>query len=83
MAMPEKFYKGVRYWESETPEIADAGKIRIAYYPKAGKLHFSIMYRTFEDGEIRTGKTIVIDEEQVKLNPEFGALLQKVLEEWS
>lgn len=82
MGMNKKFYRGDPYWQNEQPEYANAGKIRVAYYPEAGKLHFSVLYRTFEDAEVKIGKTVVIDEEQFRLNPSFGALLKKVVEEW-
>ena len=43
-----RHYEGNAYWVNEEPEQADAGRIRATYYQKAGKLHLSVLYRTFE-----------------------------------
>lgn len=81
MAKGYRQYKGDPYWIGESPETADAGKLRATYYQNAGKLHLSVLYRAFEGG-IKIGKTIVIDEKVFKENPMFGELINKVFREW-
>ena len=47
MTKGNRHYEGNAYWVNEEPEQADAGRIRATYYQKAGKLHLSVLYRTF------------------------------------
>lgn len=42
-------YRGDRYWEKETPEEARTGRVRLAYFPQAGKLQVSQVWHG-EDG---------------------------------
>lgn len=81
MSRRKKHYKNSLYWLSEEPERADAGRVRATYYRRAGKLYLSILYRTF-DGNIETGKSVVLHEDVIRGNPKFRALLARVFKEW-
>src|SRR5690606_12634005 len=69
-----------RYWEAETPEETQTEKVFLAYFPKAGKLQISRAFRG-EDGELRRGKTAVLDAEDLALHPEARELVRRFLDE--
>lgn len=75
-------YRGPAYWEKEQPGEVMTDRIALAYYPKAGKLQISYVFRDQAAGEIRRGKTVTLDFEDVAAHPEVRGLLEKVLEEW-
>lgn len=72
--------KGKRYWERETPREADAGKVRLRYYPEAGRLQVVQLW-TDENGELKPGKCVTLNVESLALAPQAKALLQQVLED--
>lgn len=75
-------YRGPAYWERERPQEAQTDRIALAYYPQAGKLQISLLWRDRETGEKRRGRTVTIDQEDLALHPEAGELLAKVIADW-
>ncbi|MBE3589875.1 MAG: hypothetical protein IMW98_03495 [Firmicutes bacterium] len=71
----------VRYWESERPEEIRTERAQLAYYKAAGKLQVTTLYRDRETGEVRRGKTAVLDRKDVVAHPEALALLERFLKE--
>lgn len=72
-------YRGERYWEKETPQEAPTGRVWLTYFPMAGKLQVSQVWRG-EDGEPRRGKTVTLDMEDLALHEEARNLLARFLE---
>ena len=68
-----------RYWETEHPEDARAGKTLLRWYRQAGKLQF---HRTFlaQDGTCKTAAVVTIDLKALGESPEALALLQRAME---
>ena len=75
-------YYGQRYWETETPEQVDSSRLRLNYYPKAGKLQVSSLYIDRKTQEIRPGRTVTLDREDLILHPAAAELLIRALNEW-
>lgn len=75
-------YKGSPYWEKEKPQEALTDRVSLAYYPEAGKLQVSLLWRDQETRERRRGRTVTIDQEDLAMHPEAGALLATVIEDW-
>ena len=61
--MTELQYEPVqqKWWEGERPEVVETDKNVLKYYPKAKKLQASKPNWTNEYGEIRNGKTVILD----------------------
>ncbi len=76
-------YCGEKYWEREKPRVASSPRVMLSYFEQAGKLQISKAYKDRETGELRRGRTVTIDCEDVQLNPEVRQLLERVLEDWA
>ena len=72
-------YRGPAYWEKERPRQAQTAKLQFSYYPDAGKLQVQVLWRSRE-GELRGGKTVTLDQEDLALHPEARALLLEFLD---
>lgn len=70
----------VRYWEQEQPETAQTAKVRLAYFPVAGKLQVSRLWRDPETGEVKLGKTATLDVADLQKHAEARELLRRFLE---
>jgi len=57
-------------------------RIALSYYPEAGKLQVSLLWRDREIGEKRRGRTVTLDQEDFLLHPEARVLLVKALQQW-
>lgn len=66
------------FWETETPVTATTGKNEIEYFPQAGKLTISRPSWTDDKGEVRRGKTVVLDLEAVKDCPEAVQIVKTI-----
>lgn len=75
-------YPGAPYWETETPRVVDSGKLRFSYFTAAGKLQISQLFTDRDSGELRRGRTVTIDQEDMQLHPEALALFAEVLAAW-
>lgn len=76
-------YKGTQYWEAKEPVTARTGRLMFSFFRQAGKLQVSQLWPDKETGELRKGKTLVLDQEDMVLHPDARALLVRVLDEWS
>lgn len=72
-------YRGDNYWERETPLRVTTDKIRICYYPTAGKLQISAGWKNRDTGKVRYGRTVVLDTASLTAHPETRALIETVL----
>lgn len=72
-------YRGDNYWEKESPLKVTTDKIRICYYPIAGKLQISAGWRNRDTGKVRYGRTVVLDTASLTASPEARALIETVL----
>lgn len=66
------------YWDDETPVVADTGKNVIELYQNAGKLAISRPSWTDDAGEVRRGKTVVLDLGAVKTSPEAVQIVKTI-----
>ncbi|MDP2859300.1 MAG: hypothetical protein Q8P50_15190 [Bacillota bacterium] len=82
MATQAKRYRGAAYWEAEAPRTADTARVRISYYADASKLQVAQLYRDRETGELRRGKTVTFDSEDLALHPQALELIMEVLQGW-
>lgn len=80
--MPKRSYRGEAYWEQEQPEEARSGRVLLRWFAKAGKLQVTSLYKDRESGELRPGKVVTLDEEDLRLHPELLEMLARVVEEW-
>jgi hypothetical protein len=71
-------YRGKPYWEQEQPEEARTERVALAWFPKAGKLQVKSLWRD-DDGQLRPGKVVTLDAEDLALHPEVAALLRRVV----
>ena len=67
-----------RYWQEEPGKVIDTGKNVLEYYPKAGKLSIAKPSWTNAVGEVKRGKTVVLDLAAVKANPEAVAMFRRI-----
>ena len=67
-----------RYWQEEPGKVIDTGKNVLEYYPKAGKLSIAKPSWTNTVGEVKRGKTVVLDLAAVKANPEAVAMFRRI-----
>lgn len=66
------------YWDDEKPVVADTGKNVIELYQNAGKLAISRPSWTDDKGEVRRGKTVVLDLGAVKTSPEAVQIVKTI-----
>ncbi|WP_443662832.1 hypothetical protein [Dysosmobacter sp.] len=66
------------YWDDEKPVVADTGKNVIELYQNAGKLAISRPSWTDDAGEVRRGKTVVLDLGAVKTSPEAVQIVKTI-----
>ncbi|MEW6459040.1 MAG: hypothetical protein AB1441_08245 [Bacillota bacterium] len=76
-------YRGEPYWERERPEVVETGRLILSYFKEAGKLQISQAYKDPQTGELKRGKTVTLDQEDLALHPEARGLLQAALDAWS
>lgn len=70
----------MNFWESEKPISVDTGKNIIEYFPEAKSLSVSKPNWTDKKtGEVKRGKTVLLDLEAVSKNPDAVTLLTRVL----
>jgi len=74
-----KNYRGHKYWEQEIPLKVTTDKVRICYYPTAGKLQISAGWKDRGTGKVRYGKTAVLDAASLTDSPEALTLLETFL----
>ena len=67
-----------RYWQEEPGKVIDTGKNVLEYYPRAMKLSIAKPSRTNAMGEVKRGKTVVLDLAAVKANPEAAAMFRRI-----
>jgi lipoprotein-anchoring transpeptidase ErfK/SrfK len=67
-----------KYWESETPIMADTGKNVLRYFEKAGKLQISMPYWIGKDGEQKPGKTVTVDIAAVRATPRATGIFGRI-----
>lgn len=72
-------YRGNPYWETEQPRTATTDKLLVSYYPKAGKFQVSTLWKDKESGEVKRGRTAVLDAGELAANPEALSLLEAFL----
>jgi hypothetical protein len=72
-------YRGTRYWENEQGRTVKTDKVRVVFYPKAGKLQVSHAWRDRKSGRVRYGRTAVLDAAVTGSSPEALALLEDFL----
>lgn len=75
-------YQGVPYWEKEKARTVQTDLLLLSYYPIAGKLQISQAFKDRDTGELRRGKTVTLDQEDIALHSEALKLLAEVLEAW-
>lgn len=75
-------YSGIPYWERETPRTVQTGRLILNYYPIAGKLQVSQAFKDKDTGELRRGKTVTLDQEDLALHGEALKLFADVLLAW-
>ena len=69
-----------KYWQEEPGKIIDTGKNVLEYYPRAMKLSVAKPSWTNAMGEVKRGKTVVLDLAAVKNNPEAAAMFRRIAE---
>ena len=69
-----------KYWQEEPGKIIDTGKNVLEYYPRAMKLSVAKPSWTNAMGEVKHGKTVVLDLSAVKNNPEAAAMFRRIAE---
>lgn len=74
-------YRGDSYWEKEEPLKVTTDKVRICYYPAAGKLQISAGWKDRDTGKVRYGKTAVLDAASLTDSPEAFSLLETFLKQ--
>jgi len=72
-------YRGTLYWEKEEPRTASTDKLLVSYYPKAGKFQVSTLWKDKESGEVKPGRTAVLDAGELATNPDALTLLEAFL----
>ncbi|CBK43885.1 protein of unknown function [Nitrospira defluvii] len=70
---------GDAYWEKESPLKVTTDKLRICYYPTAGKLQISAGWKDRDTGKVRYGRTVVLDTASLTASPEALALFETIL----
>lgn len=70
----------VKYWESETPQMADTGANVFRYFKEAGKLQVSMPYWEDANGDKKPGKTVTIDVLALHESKEAMEILRGVLD---
>lgn len=71
----------VKYWDAETPLIADTGKNILRYFSKAMKLQVSNPYWLDKEGQQKNGKTVTLDIAAAAENAEAIRLLKTVMKD--
>ena len=69
-----------KYWQEEPGKIIDTGKNVLEYYPRAMKLSVAKPSWTNAMGEVKRGKTVVLDLSSVKNNQEAAAMFRRIAE---
>lgn len=69
-----------RYWEDETPIIADTGKNVLRYFPQAGRLQIANP-EWIKNGEQRRGKTVTLNVTAAADNAEAVRLLKAMMKD--
>lgn len=72
-------YRGNKYWEKESPVKVTTDKVRVCYYPIAGKLQISAGWKNRHTGKVRFGRTAVLDTSVIGSSPEALTLLETFL----
>ncbi len=72
-------YRGTPYWEQEQPHTATTDKLLVSYYPRAGKFQVSTLWKDKDSGEVKRGRTAVLDAGELATNPEALSLLEAFL----
>ena len=72
-------YRGVPYWEQEQPRTASTDKLLVSYYPNAGKFQVSTLWKNKKSGEVKPGRTAVLDAAELASNPDALSLLEAFL----
>ncbi len=72
-------YRGDTYWVKETPLKVSTDKVRVCYYPIAGKLQISAGWKNRDTGKVRFGRTAVLDTSVIGSSPEALILLETFL----
>ncbi len=76
-----RHYRGDNYWEKEAPLKVTTDKVRVCYYPIAGKLQISAGWKNRNTGKVRYGRTAVLDAASLADSPEAFNLLETFLKQ--
>ncbi|MCW5797721.1 MAG: hypothetical protein KIT40_04415 [Nitrospira sp.] len=76
---PSRRYRGDTYWEKESPLKVTTDKVRVCYYPIAGKLQISAGWKDPHSEKVRYGRTVVLDASVIGSSPEAISLLETFL----
>lgn len=68
-----------KYWDAETPMVADTGKNVLRYFAKAGRLQISNAFWTDGNGKQQFGKTVTLNLAAVAENTEAINILRTML----
>jgi hypothetical protein len=68
----------LKYWENEQSTTATTHSNIIRYFPKAGKLQISRPYWSDASGAQHPGKTVTLDIEAAKGNPDALAIFKAI-----
>lgn len=79
--MKTRMYRGDNYWEKESPVKVATDKVRICYYPIAGKLQISAGWKDRDTGKVRYGRTAVLDAASLADGPEAFSLIETFLKQ--
>lgn len=72
-------YRGDHYWKKESPVTVSTDKVRICYYPTAGKLQISAGWKNRDTGKVHYGRTVVLDTASLTASPEARDLFETIL----
>ena len=72
-------YRGVPYWEQETPREAATSRVWLSWFEQAGKLQIAVVYRDRKTGEAMRGQTVTLDVQDMADHPEVLDLLTACL----
>ena len=68
----------MKYWENEQSTTATTHSNIIRYFPNAGKLQISRPYWSDASGAQHPGKTVTLDIEAAKGNPDMLAIFKAI-----
>lgn len=70
-----------KYWENEKPETKQTERNLLKYYKEAGKLQIALLYPDKETNELKQGKTVTLDSEDLAINQTALDMLQAFIDD--